>query len=127
MKNKCLYFTDFFGIQIKLFERDNRESCLRYYEAYLHPTLEFPDEIYFFKKDYCNKYIKYYQDFYVIVTVNLYEYSQVSGIQNRIPEWFVVHESVTYPYYFKSDKLTEITKCGELIYKYTPPNSYLFE
>lgn len=129
MKKRNFIFTDYSGKRIHLFHKDDERIHSIHkeeynYEPYIYPALEFPDEVYFFRSQYCNKYIKYYQDFFIVVVVNLHEYSKTKGVQNRIPEWFVVHDHIEFPYYYRTGKLAEITRSGELIYKYTPPNTY---
>jgi hypothetical protein len=122
MRQKTVKMTDYLGRELWLKQQRfaiANNSCTQ--EEYLYAALEFPDEVYFYKHLHMNRYIKYYQDFYVDVMVNLNEYSSKKGIENRIIGWKMENESINYPSESLSEKL--LTHCGggKMIYRYVPP------
>jgi len=120
------FLTDYFGRKIRFFSAcdkkvDGRE-IKHNYENLIFPAIQFPDEVYFFKNEYVNKYLKFYEEFYIVVAVNLLEFSMDEGVENKIIDWFIINESNQETFY-NTRQLLKITKGGELIYKYTPPLS----
>jgi hypothetical protein len=123
-KKKFLSINDYSGREIRISGRKSGKTThpgireLFQYDAYVFSALEIPDEVYFFKRFYQYKYLKFYQDFYIVVTVNLNEFCRYTGIKNVLNDWFVVHESIEYPYFEKPDFLKQVLKKGTLVYKY---------
>ncbi len=122
-KKKFLSITDYSGRVIRISGRKNHTINpqlreLFQYDAYVFSALEIPDEVYFFRKNYQHKYLKFYHDFYIVVTVSLNEFCRFTGVKNTLNDWFVVHEAIEYPYFEKPDFLKQVLKKGTLVYKY---------
>lgn len=124
-KKKFLSVTDYTGREIRISSRKQPNTIdhpgireLFQYDAYVFSALEIPDEVYFFKGGYQNKYLKFYHDFYIVVTVCLNEFCRYTGVKHVLTDWFVVHESIEYPYFEKPDFLKTVLKKGKLVYKY---------
>lgn len=119
-------YSDYYGRKINFFSRDKRRSNeihnhKFYFESYIFPTLEFPDEVYFDQYEYVNKYIKYYQDFFVVVEVCLLEYSKTSGVQNRIRDWFLINTQGAELFLNPEKVIQPLVRGCTQIYKYLPP------
>jgi hypothetical protein len=123
-KKRFLSITDYAGREIRISGRKSPQTNhpgireLFQYDAYVFSALEIPDEVYFFKKNYQNKYLKFYHDFYIVVTVSLNEFCRYHGLKHTLNDWFVVHEAIEYPYFEKPDFLKQVLKKGTLVYKY---------